>query len=53
MFNKKRLLSVVVPVFNETEVIVVFYERLKKVVDSLNPTSYEIIFVDDGSTDDS
>jgi len=53
MFNGKRLLSVVVPVFNETEVIVVFYERLKKVVDSLNPTSYEIIFVDDGSTDDS
>lgn len=53
MFNKKRLLSVVVPVFNETEVIDSFYARLKKVVDSLNPISYEIIFVEDGSRDGS
>ena len=53
MFNKKRLLSVVVPVFNETEVIDSFYARLKKVVDSLNPITCEIIFVDDGSRDGS
>ena len=53
MFNKKILLSVVVPVFNEIEVIDIFYARLKKVVDSLNPISYEIIFVDDGSRDGS
>ena len=30
--NQRRLVSVVVPVFNETEVLDVFYERLKKVI---------------------
>ena len=49
----KRLLSIVVPVYNEAEVIHAFYERTKKVVDSLNGMSYEILFVDDGSTDNS
>lgn len=49
----KKLLSVVVPVFNESEGIDAFYERMKKLADSLNPMSCEIIFVDDGSKDDS
>jgi polyisoprenyl-phosphate glycosyltransferase len=49
----KELLTVVVPVFNEVETIDVFYTRMKKVVDSLSPMSYELIFVDDGSRDDS
>jgi dolichol-phosphate mannosyltransferase len=51
--NNRQLLSVVVPVFNETEVIDAFYERTRKVVESLDSISYEIIFVDDGSTDGS
>ena len=51
--NKKRLISIVVPVFNESEVIAAFYARMKKVVDSLNSILYEIIFIDDGSKDDS
>lgn len=51
--NKKQLLSVVVPVFNEAEVVGIFYERLKKVVESLDSMSYEIVFVNDGSTDNS
>ena len=51
--NQESLLSIVVPVFNETGVISVFYTRLKKVVDSLSSLSYEIIFIDDGSKDDS
>jgi glycosyltransferase involved in cell wall biosynthesis len=49
----RELLTVVVPVFNEGETIAVFYTRIKKVVDSLSPMSYELIFVDDGSRDDS
>lgn len=51
--NKKRLLSIVVPVFNEIEVIDDFYGRMKKVIDSLDLISYEIIFIDDGSKDGS
>ena len=51
--SQKKLISVVVPVFNETEVIGVFYERMNKVLKSLEFYSYELIFVDDGSKDDS
>jgi len=50
---RNHLLSVVVPVFNETEVIPAFYERIRGVVNSLDPMSYELIFIDDGSKDDS
>ncbi len=42
--------SVVVPVYNEEEVINETYKRLKKVMDELN-IIYEIIFVNDGSKD--
>lgn len=45
-------LSVVVPFFNEQEVLPQFVLSLKNVLDMLN-LSYEVLFVDDGSTDDS
>jgi len=51
--DQHRLLSIVVPVFNESEVIGAFYERTRQMVKSLDRCSYEIIFVDDGSKDDS
>jgi glycosyltransferase involved in cell wall biosynthesis len=47
-------LSVVIPVYNEDESVPVIYNRLTEVL-AAGPapyrTSYEIIFVDDGSTD--
>lgn len=51
--SRQELLSVVVPVFNEGKTIDVFYERMKKVVDAIPDMSYELVFVDDGSRDDS
>lgn len=45
-------LSVVIPVFNEEENLEILYTRLTKVMESLGG-AYEIIFVDDGSTDSS
>lgn len=45
-------LSVVIPVFNEEKNINTLYESLKKVLDELDK-NYEIIFIDDGSTDNS
>lgn len=51
--DEKKVLSVVVPVFNETEVINHFYDRVKRVVDSIEFMHYELVFVDDGSSDDS
>jgi glycosyltransferase involved in cell wall biosynthesis len=43
-------LSVVIPVYNEEENIRLLHERLKKALDPLNK-EYEILFIDDGSTD--
>lgn len=43
-------LSVVIPVYNEQENIRLLYEKLKESLDPLNK-EYEILFVDDGSTD--
>lgn len=44
------IFSVVVPLYNEEEVIMESYKRLKEVLDDLHE-SYEIIFVNDGSRD--
>jgi dolichol-phosphate mannosyltransferase len=47
------LVSLVVPVFNESEVIGVFYERATRALSALEGATYEILFIDDGSRDDS
>ncbi|MCL2247754.1 MAG: glycosyltransferase family 2 protein [Oscillospiraceae bacterium] len=43
-------LSIVVPIFNEAENVVRLHEEIRTVCDKLD-RHYEIIFVDDGSTD--
>lgn len=45
------LLSIVVPAFNEADVLPEFHKRLSAVVDNLS-LDVEIIYVNDGSTDD-
>ncbi len=49
---KKNGVSVVVPVFNEEDNIQEFYMRITKTLDNVL-NDYEIIFVDDGSKDNS
>ena len=44
------LVSIVVPVYNEEENIAIFYNAVTKVMTGL-PYEYELIYVDDGSTD--
>ncbi len=46
-----RLLSVVVPVFNEAENLRLLHERLTAVGQALSETTLEIVFVDDHSDD--
>ena len=43
--------SIVIPVYNEEENIILLYERLVPILDKLSHDS-EVIFIDDGSTDD-
>ena len=50
--NHEALISVVVPIFNEEESIEQLYQKLRVACDLLE-RPYEIIFVDDGSQDQS
>lgn len=45
-------LSVVIPVFNEQENLLVLHKTLSAVMEALGK-SYEVIYIDDGSTDES
>lgn len=47
------LISVVIPLYNEEESIKELGEKLEKVLTPLTKNRYEVIFVDDGSTDNS
>ena len=46
----KTFVSIVVPVYNEQEVITSFHERLSTVIRQL-PYAWEIVYVNDGSSD--
>lgn len=52
MIKKTSSLSIVIPVYNDQEVLAELYKRLKPVIDKLTE-NYEIILVDDGSKDNS
>ena len=44
-------ISVVVPCFNEEEVLSVFYKKTSEVLNEIEDITYELLFVDDGSKD--
>lgn len=45
------LISVVVPCYNEREALPFFYRELAKISGEMKAFSFELIFIDDGSTD--
>ena len=49
--SPKPSLSVVVPAYNESDVLPEFYRRTVAVLEAMSP-DYELVFVNDGSTDD-
>lgn len=51
-FDTRQLLSVLVPVYNEAQVLPEFHERLTAMLVKL-PMSVEVVYVDDGSSDGS
>jgi len=54
VIKNKELLTIIVPVHNESMTIGLFFERTKKVIDSLNHEyDVNLLFMDNCSTDDS
>lgn len=50
MATKKKLLSIIVPCYNEEEALPLFYAEIIKVLKKL-PCNYELLLVNDGSKD--
>lgn len=46
------MISIIIPLFNERESLEILYKEIIKILDNLHE-DWEIIFIDDGSTDDS
>ena len=53
MNNIKKLITILVPAFNEEEVVNLFYDESCKVIDQIDTDkfSFEFLFINDGSTD--
>ncbi|GAI24218.1 unnamed protein product, partial [marine sediment metagenome] len=51
--KNKKLISIVIPVYNEEEVIPELIKRLKRFINSLKKYNFEIIIVEHGSIDSS
>jgi len=51
MTEEKKLVSLIIPCYNEQESLPCLYPEIKKAVDTLSNYRFEILFVDDGSAD--
>jgi polyisoprenyl-phosphate glycosyltransferase len=49
----QKLISVIVPVYNEELVLPLFHERMTQVIDGLQHYDFKVILIDDGSRDNS
>ena len=51
MHTDKKLVSVVVPIYNEVQMVVEIYNRVDNVFKNIGKYNYELVFFDDGSFD--
>jgi glycosyltransferase involved in cell wall biosynthesis len=51
MENKPQTLTVIVPCYNEEEALPFFYKEITRIAEIMNETVFELLFVDDGSSD--
>jgi len=51
--NITKKISIIAPFFNECESLPIFYKEIKKIINKINNYEFELIFIDDGSTDKS
>lgn len=52
MSIQRKLISIVAPFYNEGEAVVLFYQSISKVFDQIPGVDFEVVCVDDGSSDD-
>ena len=46
-----KKISIIIPAYNEEESLPFLYERMTKLMDSMQNYSFEVLFVNDGSKD--
>lgn len=51
MEDNKKLVTILIPAYNEEEALPMLYERLVKLMDNLPQYNFELLFVNDGSRD--
>lgn len=51
--TEKKLMSIIIPVYNEELVLPLFHARITQVIDGLKDYDWRAIFIDDGSRDNS
>lgn len=51
MEGNKKLVTILIPTYNEQEVLPMLYDRLVKLMDNLPQYNFELLFVNDGSKD--
>ena len=49
---KNKLITILVPCYNEGDGLPLFYKEISNVIGSLNEYKWEVLFVNDGSKDD-
>ena len=49
--KQKKMITILVPAYNEEEVLQMLYTRLKKLMDDIVNYDFEILFINDGSKD--
>ena len=52
MEENKKLVTILVPAYNEQEVLNLLYDRLTPIMDNLSKYCFEVLFINDGSKDD-
>ncbi len=47
----KKLMSIIIPVYNEQDVLPLCFERVIKLINGINEYDFEVLIIDDGSKD--
>lgn len=49
--SNKKLITILIPSYNEEDVLLMLYERIIKIINSQTNYNFEVLFINDGSTD--